>query len=198
MRPAHGLLYALLTAALPVAAQDAPITFKGIAMGATQAEYRDNFPHQQCAATTCFYHRDMCIQASRNGGHVPDADAARACRNRYSFGGVTPRAVNATFRDGRLVQVYFQISPRDFDAFTAAARGRIGAPSSTSEPLLRTPGGAPLENRIEMWIRDGFLLAARRYSSSGESGSIMFSTPDELARRGGELGNQAKDGAKDF
>jgi len=184
----------LLVAATTTSGQAPSLTYKGIALGASQAEYKARFPHQMCTDTRCSFLPEMC---TRSGAPL-NVENFRACRNSNTFGGVFPSFVSAEFRDGQLIMLMFSFTPSEFDALTEAVKERLGASTSSRDFTVRNRIGTAFDNREQIWERPDIILRVVRYGSNLERGSAMLTTRAELARKAAEIDQRKSAGAKDF
>lgn len=192
--------WSLWLAVLPFAAwsQSDDITYKGVPLGASIAEYKRKLPDQQCSGTSCMYSQDECLYSKDGKRGVPSVAEIAACYERNSFGGVRVMRAHADFRDGRLVEVRFTIHADSFDPLTRAARERLGEPTKVIDRAVQTPGGVTLQNREMIWERPSMVLIVDRYGLTTDRGNVVLATPQEGNRKLEEYEARKKKGAKDF
>lgn len=176
-------------------AQEQAITYKGLSLGVSQAEYKSKFPHQDCLNSTCYYTWDMCFAARYNGGVIAPSAVTTACRASYTFGGMSPRTVTASFHEDKLVEIRFAFPTSNFDTLSAALTERLGSPDSARDFTTQNRMGAKFPNREEIWNRPTFVL---RITRTPDSGFATLADPADLARHAAEVEKRKSAGAKDF
>lgn len=184
----------LLCAAGQSWAQDEPIGFKSVKLGASLADFRSAFPDFDCRQNNvCLFDRELhCLR--KIAGPVEGA----ACATRNTWAGVNVLQVFAWFEAGALRRVSVTFKPQDFEQIVAAATERWGRPKHESTEEIQNRMGARFENRFARWEQGGVGLAVRRYGSRVDAGSaLIISTADviEAQKRRGEAGKEA---AKDL
>lgn len=194
--------WSLWLAVLPFVAwpQTDDITYKGVRLGASMAEYKKNLPDHQClTVNSCMFQRDVDCKYLKDGrGSLMTGLQLQECFQRNTFGGVNVITAFADFREGKLVAIRFTISVGGFDLLTGAAKERLGEPTKVIDRTVQTRAGATFENREMIWERPNMVLSVERYGSTINNGSARLITPQERDRILTEYEAQKKQGAKDF
>ena len=159
-----------------VAAQPAPLEFKGIALGATIDEVRAK------------YHVDSC---SPGEGVFAGTERCRIV-GVDSFAGVSWPGVTARFRDGVLGTLSVSIPSRDFDAVATALAEKYGRPTSVETPIVQNRMGAQATNAIHRWARKDGGITAQMYAGNINEGTVRFVSARELQAVDQRQGDDAK------
>lgn len=177
---------ALLTGA---SAQEPPVAFKGVALGASVEEYKQGLPDHRCRPDKCdFSLRLECVPR-------PDFED---CLKRNSFGGARVELVTSTFRDGKLAHMLLIMSSFAATDVQGALREKLGEPTRVSTEPFRTRGGASADNADLTWERGPYVVRARQHSARLGEGTVVITTQTELKAQEGDKKDQAKKGAGDL
>jgi hypothetical protein len=177
---------ALLLAWLPIAALAQPaIDFRGVPLGATEAEFLAQLPG---------FH---CRQPYRGTEHLAD----RIClpntyADRRSFGGAETATMFATFIGDRLVGVSATFKESEFDTVRGALVEKFGAPTGVERQEFQTKGGLKAQNEIITWRRGSSVVVARRFGSSINESAVQYVDERTVGVAQSRAKEQAKKNAK--
>lgn len=177
------------------------VTYKGLALGATKAEFSAKFPDFACKPDWCDYESRRC--AGSLGGTSKEAvdayrERVRGCADRNSLGGAWVESATAYFRGDQVYKITFSMGSSHVENLIKSARERYGAPSSIDEAPFRTKGGASFPNMAATWEGGGAQLYARVNSGKMGDGFAMLVTLEELRRAAEARKDNVKKGASDF
>jgi hypothetical protein len=177
--------------ALPLGAQEAPrLAFKGLLLGASQAEAVERLPFLQC--------RTVGAGATVVADVICNSTDGGLVQHQFTFGGVPPSYVSLSFVRDQMVSATILFYPRDFDRLQVAMTEAYGKPAKAVTETVKTRAGLALENNVLEWTAGGDTLMLRRYGSDIRTGAVMlsgkaFEQEDERRRR-----ERASSGAKDL
>jgi len=198
------LTFLSMIAVAPAWPQSDDLTYKGVPLGASVAEYKAKLPDQSCHKKGdlewCFYEYEQCTYSKERGKtymRLPVNDIM-ACRARNSFGGLSTINAQAEFPDGKLSFIRFTIESSSFESLAAAATEKLGNPTSVINSTVQTRSGAKFENSQMTWVRTSMVFTATKYSETIDKGYAVLTTPQEHKRKLEELETRTKKGAKDF
>jgi hypothetical protein len=179
MKRLGALLFALF--AISAHAQDQRISFKGIALGATKAEYIAAFPDFVCKEDSCAWQPYFC--ANRGGD---------ACLTRNEWAGVVPNGVLSEFTDGKLSSVSIFFTAKAYSQVASAARERYGAPAIDQRLPFQTKGGGKFNNRHMGWMRADTHLNLVLYTRDLDESTAIIQTRAASEAFGNEMKARAK------
>jgi hypothetical protein len=165
----------------------ATIDFRGVPLGATEAEFSAKLPGFNCR------------------GPAPGAEhlADRLClagpgafKADRMFGGVETTMLFASFVADRLVGVSASLSPRDFSAVLAALQEKFGKPNLIERPEFQTMGGVKTQNEVVTWKRGNGIVVARRFARAIDESSVQYVDERDLGNAAARSKETAKKNAK--
>jgi hypothetical protein len=187
------LVLAASLVALPALAQE-PLTFKGFQLGATRAEFLAPFSAlaSSCKDDNChgFPAKD-CATAS------PESPRHKQCEP-FTYAGIYPETMSATFRDDRLVSVLLVYASEKFEQMKAAMLERFGPPQDTKTEMLQNRMGASFENQSLTWLQGDALLQLSQRFNRVDQGMIGLVSKQHVERRKNERKDETKARAKDM
>lgn len=162
--------------------------FRGLAMGTSKAEFREQNPLFTCAMEkdTCTLGisspRSECSAIRLFSPNAPrDAKCVQAIQEAATYAN-KPASFIVRFTDDTLASVHVSFTPRDFDAIADALQQRYGAPGTARSETLRSNAGISVENRILTWVVGGDQITASKYGSRINSGYVMILSSEEYQR----------------
>jgi hypothetical protein len=186
------LVLAALALIAPAAAQEA-LSFKGLPLGASEADVLRLYPKATCSGEpqrrACRVLRDnSAAERITDFNCLAEKEDADACTTlvpaqRLSVAGEAVEWIAFTLQEGRLGNILMQPQA---DAFANIARAYIdvyGPPLLDILTPLTTPGGAVLEDRALQWSFPGGSIALRRYSRDVKQSSVHYYSTEEFTRR---------------
>lgn len=150
----------------------APITYQGVAIGATLEVFAARLPDFQCHAGACTY--DMAACAGMGDARGFSAARMQGCMERTAIAGAWVTRAWAQFKDGRLARIAFTLPSDQVDKLMAALTERHGPPHTLDETRIRTQSGASFPNRRASWDLGGTSLSAVQRSLERESGAATL------------------------
>lgn len=183
-----------LCAASAAFAQE-PMTYKGVPLGATLVEFKAAMPDFLCGAdSVCRLTATTCFDSyyTKEGSSAVDI-----CKAKYTFGGVTPSLVRATFINGKLSSVYFSLKVWHAVDLERALKIKLGEPTIVPRPFT-TKGGAFVDNKVPTWQTSDYKVYVDfNYYRVGEAGAVL-EAPNHEALLEASKQPAAQTGAKDF
>lgn len=182
--------FALLVCSAAALAQSLdPFAFKGVQIGASQAELLKAHPAFNCSGDRyCVLSASSCRTGS----------APAECMKSMTYGGVGFRSVVASFVDGRMSSVTVMTSPASFSRLKDTLVEAFGQPASEELDAFKTKAGAEHPNVKYRWFRGDSVLSATMLSGDLDTSTVNITTKaalDEAVRRRKE---SVKAGAKDL
>lgn len=165
------------------------VTYKGVALGASLAEYKEKLPDHRCYSADCDFSIKLCVSERPVPGE---------CSSRNSFGGARIERATAKFREAQLAYVLLMTASREISPLIDVLRERLGPPTKLSEEPFKTRGGLTAENVEAIWETPSMHLKVRRHGTSLGEGIVVLTTPTELAALAQDRAAKVKQGAKDF
>ena len=169
----------ILLLASPLAAQELPFDFKGIALGSDLADLE---------ATGRF----TCVDPKS-----PVAD--RVCRlkgDRESFAGAPVKGFYLYYYAGKLEMVSLTFDHEHFADVLAALTKQYGASTMETENLQNVTGKT-FENKIHTWRRQNATLEAQRYGRTLDTTTVIYRTDFSLQEYARRSGTTVREKAKD-
>jgi hypothetical protein len=141
-------------------------TFKGIPMGATQADVKQVLSSADCRMSfQCF------ITASTPGAS-----------NDLTIGNVMAKTIMLSFHEGKMERVFVSLSPSNFDTIAAALNDRYGRPASDDISRVKTGAGVEYEQRRLAWSVGDVRITYSKYGSTVSESNLMYITAASLER----------------
>lgn len=170
--------------AFPVAfAAGVPIDFRGVPMGASEAEFLAVVPQAECYDMSRFQHGILGDRiCSVHSSYRPSTEEVAA----LTYAGALAQSISANFYADRLGMVSVSIIPRQFDQVVDALKVKFGAPTSEESPPFKTRGGVVAQNKVIVWQSGDAKITAELYASSLDMSSVQYSTAEaarEFAKR---------------
>lgn len=186
------LFFMLLIAILvPASAHaDGGFEFKGVPLGAPEAELLRLHPRFECHGTGIRY----CTMSMAS---CP-AMGAVECMKTMSYGGVMFKSVTASLTDGRVSSVQVITSARTFEQLRDSLLAGYGLPAQEDATTMKTKAGVEVANIRYTWTRGDELIFASRYMGDIDSSSVMITSKAALAANKKRREEAAKAGAKDL
>jgi len=177
----RGTLFAALFAVSAIAAAQGTIDFRGVPLGASEAEFRAQLRGFQCRAVPA------------GGEQVAD----RICvpedyPEERKFGGAATTTLFAAFASDRFVGMLAVFDTRDFEKVREALAEKFGRPISTDHPEFLTRGGLRTANEVVTWRRGSGVVIARRYGNTINEATVQYADEAGIAT----LQPRAKEAAK--
>jgi len=175
-RRAARLTLALACAAAALATAQPSVTtpdFNGVALGASEAQWRAAFPSFACAASAdrVLSDRACTFDARRQG---PAAGAG------LTLAGVSVDEATATFVGDRLVQIAVHYTPADAERLTDALAARFGAPRVRTTSVINRRG-TTIPNVVARWSLAGGTVENRHFGATLDRATLTMSVPDYLS-----------------
>jgi hypothetical protein len=171
------------------AAQE-PLTFKGLALGATQEQFKAVMPGIECTPTMCH----MLLQAQCRG--LRGFDEIRACQRQFDYGGQVVLWLSGDFEEGGLMAINARLDTRAFKPLLEAMVERFGAPTADEPRTVQNRMGASFDDRRVTWIRGDALLVLRQRSSKLDEAAVSLVSQSFLKRQRERSEQKAKERAK--
>lgn len=192
--PTRPLLGALLLAAAGTAfaGTDDSITYRGVALGATQEEYAAKLPDHRCrpAEGVCRFVLQQCRRAEPGGR--PPSD----CATRNALFGAQVTATTAEFRERRLVALSFELDPSQVGRLATALEERFGAPTPVEVGPTAAAGGRSMARRDRVWTRTDWEMRLEPASGRPPRAAARLVSAKEAERQNTERAERAKVPAK--
>jgi hypothetical protein len=168
-----------------LAGAQAAIDFRGVPLGATEAEFISQLPG---------FH---CRQPFPGTEHLAD----RICipntyEDRRSFGGAETATLFATFMADRMTGVSATFKENEFDKVRSALDEKFGVPASVERPDFQTRGGLKAKNEIITWRRGKGIVVAHRFARSIDESSVNYIDENAMAAAQSRGKEAAKKNAK--
>lgn len=161
-------------------ADDEPLTFKGLPLGATEREVVERYPILDCsgdpARRRCFAFQKYALDKVRRPGEGVDV-AFKRLREMMSVAGYAAAYMSFTFYEDKLGLISLTIPAKAFSNVSTAYQDRYGPPTSDRTSTITTRAGAVLENREVTWVRADGTINLARYSSNIDESRIMYVSP---------------------
>jgi hypothetical protein len=170
-----------------LAGAQAAIDFRGVPLGATEAEFAAKLPGFNCRGPAA------------GAEHLADrlcVAGPGAFREDRMFGGVETKMLFASFVADRLVGVSAAFNPRDFSAVLAALHEKFGKPNSIERPEFQTMGGVKTQNEVVTWKRGNGIVMARRFARAIDESSVQYVDERDLGNAAARGKEAAKKNAK--
>ncbi len=171
-----------------------PFSYKGMALGAAKDEFASKMTDWECRGSMCSYLHMACWDKA----YRIDRDSTEGCVSRNTFGGVRVSSGNATFRDGKLSQLYLSVSSLHAKEAMQTVAGRFGKPDEVDETPFKTQGGGTFPNMRMSWRQSEARMSIWMNSGKLGSGSILLQSEDELRRQMEERKERTTKGSRDF
>ena len=159
------------------------LEFKGVPLGATQAELLAAHPGFRCMADKDDAEITICMISPRcyQSSYSAKQECEREFSARNTFGGEPNKFIMATMWLGKLHAVAVKIEPESYDRLARALAAKYGTPEETREPIT-TRAGVSYENALARWsFPDGF-IRLRRFSGRIDEGLATIMSR-EMAER---------------
>ena len=148
-----------------------PLEFKGVRIGATQAEFLAVHTGFRCMADKTDAEITLCATSPScfQGRYTSKQQCEREFAARNTFGGEPSKFIMATMWQGKLHSVSVEIEPESYDRLARALAAKYGTPEETREPIT-TRAGVSYENALARWnFPEGF-IHLRRFSGRIDEG----------------------------
>ncbi|MCD6663494.1 MAG: hypothetical protein LT082_08850 [Comamonas sp.] len=183
------------------AADPESLSYKGVLLGASVAEFQEKLPDYQCRESHCTFSKDACNGALTSVSKaVVDAYNARsdACKERTSFGGALVTNGSASFLDGRFAKLVLTIPTPHMEVLLAAVMQRYGNPTVSNDAPFVNGLGAQFPNWQKTWtIGDDHLTLVLRGGRLDEGGAVLTSAEQGQAAEDSQA-KKVQQGSKDF
>lgn len=192
------LLLALLVTGfsqLVVAEGDRPFEFKGVPLGAPEADLVKAHPRFKCTGSSdrwCTLTARDCF--GENGG----LEGFKECFATMTYGGAHFKTVTARFLGERLSWVSISLSTVGYGLVRDALVQAFGEPQSRDLESFKTKGGLETTNEKLGWARGGSYIRTSRYAGDIETSSVVITTREALETFAQRRVERAKAGAKDL
>lgn len=185
----RAIFLSLLLIPVLTLAQDAPLGFKGVPLGASQADLRSKHGNFRCHETICTWSVSSCA-----AGLPGFSDCIRSA----TYGGVTFQSVDATFYEGRMGRVMVFTSPTSFDRLKDSLVEALGKPSKIETFVEKTRAGVELQNERYRWVKGDAMLTLMRYAATADTGSVTIMSGEAAALEDAARRKAVSAGAKDL
>lgn len=181
----HFLLLVCVAPYICAAADQSPsaaqLEYKGVRLGATQAELLSAHPEFRCSQdrdypddTTCSI-TPRCQYLSRSGR----ADCEREFLERHTYAGEPAMMTMASFHRNHLVSIGTQIRPKSYERVRDALATKYGQAEETIETVT-TNAGVTHENKLASWRLSDGVIRVRRLSSRVDQGLVTLMSQSYL------------------
>jgi hypothetical protein len=174
------LVYVWVFAVTAYAAE--PLAFKGLLMGASEKEFRSQYPQADCLGSVdsrwCLLDRgNVERRLLRPGQVLLDSDQQDAAREVLTVGGAYVPSIEFTFINDALAKISARPHANLFATLSTALRDRYGAPASDQTEPIVTRAGVTYENRKLVWRLPGGEIRLTRYSGIVTESALTYLTP---------------------
>lgn len=170
---------ATLLCAYSALAQSQPLEFKGVPLGATEADLHAKFPGAfecsanprlgySCVRSNYFWESAVC---KKLGGGV----CSEMEQELFEFGPTKPSLYAMQIRDAKIVRISILLHTRYFVDLAAALVAKYGPATADETESVKNRMGAEFANRRLAWKRpDGTMLLKQRATDINTSSLTMF------------------------
>ena len=145
-------------AAGSVCAQQAPLEFKGISLGAAKQEVRAK------------YHIDPCAPGE---GLLAGSESCKIIGVDSYAGVERPRiSVTMRFRDDVLVSVYVKFPATEFEAVAGAFAEKYGRPTAVENGQMQNSFGARYASSTHRWVRKDGGVTVSQHAGNLNEGAV--------------------------
>lgn len=171
---------ALLLAISGVAAAT-PLEFRGIPIGASEAEFAASQREFDCATVAAPYtalgDRQCSVSyESMSRKQIGNSGARSVNMDALNVGGAFAKNISAFFFRDRLLNVMVSVQPVDFDQVVGAIRTKYGKPTLAHDDIFVTRGGLRVASKSFVWKLSGGSIFAEQYGASLDESSIRFTS----------------------
>lgn len=185
----RGFVLSLLLVPALALAQNTPLGFKGVPLGASQADLKSKHSNFRCQEAVCTWSLSACALA------VPNSSE---CIRSSTYGGVTFQFVEATFYDDKMGRVTVATSPAAFDRLKDSLVEALGKPAKIETFTEKTRAGVELQNDRYRWVKGESILTVVRYAGTADTASVSIMSGEAIAREDAARRKAVSAGAKDL
>lgn len=178
-------------------AQAPPLEFKGVPLGATEAQLLEKYPAFHCRddekfGRLCTFHYESYGYFCQSKTEEPFQACIRQRQALQEFGPTNPTMYIAKVRHSTVQSVDIMFPADDFRAVAAALAEKYGRPTREGSGVVKNRMGAAFDNRTVEWTRrDGKLRIEQRGSSIVES-VVSMTTPKFQGTEATEISGKTK------
>lgn len=183
------------------AAEPDALSYKGVRLGASMDEFRENLPDYLCTNTNCTYKKYTCDGAPVNASkEAMDLFSVRSnlCRTRTSFGGAMVNDGFALFQNRRFSKLILTIPSLHMEALLNSVEQRYGKPKSSNEISFINSMGVTFPNWQKTWVIGNDYLTLILRVGRVDEGSAVLTSGAQAKAEDEERANQTQKGSKDF
>lgn len=155
-----------------------PFDFKGVYLGASEAELKEKFKDFHCSDPDNEKHRalwDRSCWAGTSSQCRPNTWCANDPEKAWNYAGIRAKSVTASFFDDKLHVVILDTEPEDYDSIALAIKAKYGAPRDVKTETIQSRMGATYENQMARWKRGKSTIVIKKYSGSIDASSVVYS-----------------------
>ena len=154
-----------------------PLAFKGLQIGATQADVQKRYPQAQCtSADACLLNYKEIVEGKY--GYINQT----GLRESMTVAAIPVDEIFFGFAAGRLDLILIVFAPTHFQVVAAALRDKYGAPSDGKVVPMITGIGVSVNNQQLHWAHGGGHVSATQFLNNLTESGLLYNSPQSYQR----------------